>query len=173
MRTFLPVILIFLSATCAGAQPLSTVIKTQAIAMGRAIADHDKQAMLSFMLPELKDMAGDQARTGQIMDSAIAMFEAMGGRITRISYGEPSAVVKGKLQWQATLPQTMNLSTSFADIEFTSTLLAISKDKGKHWFFTEPHVYREATKKNKDLPEIPSELAIPPPQKPLIIPKKQ
>jgi hypothetical protein len=100
------------------------------------------------------------------------MFEAMGGRITRISYGEPSPIAKGKSQWQATIPQTIALSTSFADVEFTSVLLAISKDGGKHWFFTEPHVYREAAKK-KPIPEIDPSLVIPPPQKPIITPKKQ
>lgn len=173
MRITALIILHLLAVHVTRAQPLPTVIKTQAIAMGRAIADQDKATVLSFMLPELKDMAGDQAKTGQVMDSALAMFQAMGGRITRISYGEPSEVVKGKEQWQATLPQTMALSTSFADIEFTSTLLAISKDKGMHWYFTEPHVYKEAVKKNKALPDIAPALVIPPPQKPQITPKKQ
>jgi hypothetical protein len=154
------------------AQPISTVIKTQAIAMGRAIADHDRVTLMNFMLPELKEMAGDEAKTGQVMDSALAIFEAMGGKVTRITYGDPSPIAKAKGQWQAILPQTIALSTSFADIVFTSTLLAISKDAGKHWYFTDPHVYKEAAKK-KTLPEIAPELVIPAPQKPQITPKKQ
>ena len=154
------------------AQPMSTVIKTQAIAMGRAIADHDRVTVMNYMLPDLREMAGDEAKVGQVMDSALAMFEALGGKITRITYGDPTSVAKGKGQLQAILPQTIALTTSFADMEFTSSLLAISKDGGKHWFFTEPHVYKEAAKK-KSLPEISPDLIIPAPQKPLIIPKKQ
>jgi len=169
------ILTLFMTVVCMAqvtAQPTSTIIKTQAIAMGRAIADHDRATLMSFMLPDLKEMAGDPAKTNQVMDSALAMFEAMGGRITRITYGDPSPVAKGKGQLQAVLPQTIALSTSFADVEFTSTLLAISKDGGKHWYFTEPHVYKEAAKK-KSLPEISPELVIPDPQKPVIIQKKQ
>jgi hypothetical protein len=155
------------------AQPISTVIKTQAIAMGRAITDHDKQTLMSFMLPELKEMmTGDTKKADMAMDSAIAMFEAMGGRITRISYGDPAEVVKTKDNWQTVLPQEIALSTAFADIEWTSSLLAVSHDQGKHWYFTDPFVYREASKK-KPLPLISEKLVIPPLQKPKITPKKQ
>jgi hypothetical protein len=154
------------------AQPLATVIKTQAIDMGRALVNHDQATFMRYMHPDMKALAGDNGKIKQGMDSAFTLFEAMGGKVNRISYGDPAEVIKFHGQLQTTLPQVTSVSTSFADVELSSTLLAVSMDGGKNWYFTDPHAYKAAAAKITLTPLSPK-LVIPPPQAPKITPKNQ
>jgi hypothetical protein len=171
MRSIL-VAVFLLAVAYAGAQPLSTVIKTQAIEMGRAMVNHDQAGFVKYMHPDLRKMAGDGEKARQAMDSAFALFEAMGGKVNHIAYGDPSEIIRFNRQLQTTLPQYTSVSTSFADVELTTTLLAVSMDEGAHWYFTEPNLYRQAAKK-VPMPELSPKLVIPAPQPPKITPKKQ
>jgi hypothetical protein len=171
MRNLLTISLILLTVRV-DAQPMATVIKTQAIAMGRALVAHDQATFVRYMHPDMRKLAGSSEKVRQGMDSAFALFEAMGGKVNKISYGDPGEIFNFKNQLQAILPQYTSVSTSFADVELTSMLLAVSMDGGKQWYFTEPNAYRAAAKK-ADLPPLSPNLVIPPPAQPKITPKKQ
>jgi len=73
---------------------------------------------------------------------------------------------------QTTLPQTTYITTSFADIELESTLIAISQDKGNHWYFIDSQLYATESMKQK-MPSLSPDLVIPPPAKPRMIPKEK
>ncbi len=154
------------------AQPISTVIKTQAIDMGRALLNHDQASFVKFLNPEMRKIAGSSDLIRQGMDSAFVLFEAMGGKVNRINYGDPSEIIPFHGQLQTTLTQSIFLSTSFAEVEVTSILLAVSLDGGKQWYFTEPNAYKAASKKFNLKPLSPK-LIIPTIQQPRITPKNQ
>jgi hypothetical protein len=104
--------------------------------------------------------------------SAKDVFKQFGASVNRVVFGNPADIIKYQKTLQTTLPQTTYLKTSFADIELESTLVAISMDGGKHWYFIDTAVYRESALR-KDLPDISPSLQIPPPAQPKIIPKEQ
>jgi hypothetical protein len=154
------------------AQPLPTVIKTQAIDMGRALINNDLPAFQQYLHPEVIKQAGGAEKIKKMSDSAIAIFKQFGGSIKRISYGNPAAIINFKKDMQTTLPQTTYITTSFADIELESTLIAISQDKGKRWYFIDSQLYTTESMKQK-MPSLSPVLVIPPPAKPRMIPKEK
>jgi len=171
-RSCFAIILLSLVIENISAQPLPTIIKTQAIDMGRALINNDLPAFQQYIHPEVIKQAGGAEKMKKMSDSAIAIFKQFGGSIKRISYGNPSAIVNFKNELQTTLPQTTYITTSFADIEMESTLIAISQDKGKHWYFIDSQLYSTESMKQK-MPALSPDLVIPPPAKPRMIPKEK
>jgi hypothetical protein len=168
------IIFIFTSIIYLGltAQPMPTVIKTQAIEMGKALVNNDLPGFQQYMHPEIIKQAGGAEKMKVMADSAISLLRKFGGAITRISYGNPAIILTHKKELQTTLPQTTFITTAFADIELESTLVAISQDKGKHWYFIDTQLYGSDNLRQK-LPALSPELVIPAPQKPRMIPKEQ
>jgi hypothetical protein len=166
---FVITLIIQLSLT---AQPMATVIKTQAIEMGKALVNNDLTGFQQYMHPEIIKQAGGAEKMKVMADSAQAIFKQFGGSIKRISYGNPAVILTHKNELQTTLPQTTFITTVFADIELESTLIAISQDKGKHWYFIDTQLYG-SDKIRQNLPALSPELTIPAPQKPRMIPKEQ
>lgn len=90
------------------AQPIETVIKTQAIEMGKAMVAGDTKKLSKFMLPELLQAGGGGEKVMQNMDSALKIFKQFGGQVTRITYGQPAKVVKFRKELQTYLPRLPN-----------------------------------------------------------------
>jgi hypothetical protein len=154
------------------AQPLASVIKSQALEMGKALVVGDAKTFSRFMLPELLDEANKIGKANMTMDSAFAMFKAFGGNVEKISYGNPGKIVEFKNELQSTLPQTTEITSPFADVVLNSTLVAISRDKGKNWYFIDASMGKiDQLKKN--LPNLSPDLVIPPPTPPKVTMKEQ
>ena len=166
------VLALLVSMTQSAAQPMSSAIKAQAVDMGRALVAQDLETFGKYMHPSLVEIAGGPAKMRQMADTMNKVFRQFGASVTRILFGNPASVVKYKKTLQTTLPQTTYLATSFADVELQTTLVAISPDQGKHWYFIDTNVYKESDLR-RHLPEISPALAIPPPQKPKMIPKEK
>jgi hypothetical protein len=92
--------------------------------------------------------------------------------VDRITYGNPGKIVKYKKELQTTLPQTVSVTSPFADAELTSTLVAISRDGGKNWYFYDPNMGKADELKDK-MPKLSPEVVIPPTQKPKITMKQE
>ena len=152
--------------------PMASVIKAQAVDMGRALVSGDVEKFGSYMHPTLVEKAGGPEKMRAMADTMNKLFVQFGAEVKKLVFGNPAAVVKHQKTLQTTLSQTTYLTTLMGDIEVSSTLVAISMDQGKHWYFIDTSIYQERTLR-KDLPEISPVLVIPPPQKPKIIPKEQ
>ncbi len=155
----------------AEAQPLATVIKSQAMEMGKALVVGDVKTFSRFMLPEMIEAGKETGKTQMTMDSAFAIFKSFGGNVERISYGNPGKIVSYKNELQSTLPQTTEITSPFADVVMSSTLVAISRDQGKNWYFIDTSLGKIEQLKDK-LPNLSPELVIPVPEKPKITPKQ-
>ena len=70
---------------------------------------------------------------------------------------------------QAVLPVSTTLKTALAEITAETTLIVISNDKGKNWWFIDTNVYDIDSLKNI-LPDLSTELIIPARKKPKIVP---
>jgi hypothetical protein len=154
------------------AQPLPSIIKTQAIEMGRALVKNDLPGFQKYLHPDMLDQAGGSEKMKALYDSAQSIFKKVGGSIRKITYGNPGEIVKYHKELQTTLPQTLYISTSFADIEMESILVAISRDRGKQWYFIDSQLYSTSSIQ-QTLPALCPEMVIPPPSKPRMIPKEK
>ena len=171
MKKVLCFMMLVVSFHISNAQPLSSVIKAQAMDMGRALIRNDIGTFQKYMHPELIKRAGGAEKMKQTADSMFQLFRQFGGSVSKIIYGNPSEVIKHKRQLQATIPQTTSVTTSLADLELETTLIAISNDNGKNWYFLDTSMYQIADLR-KDIPEISPDLVIPAPKQPKFIPKQ-
>jgi hypothetical protein len=156
----------------ADAQPMATVIKSQAMEMGKALVAGDAKTFSRFMLPELLDEANKIGKANMTMDSAFAMFKAFGGNVEKISYGNPGKIIEYKNELQSTLPQTTEITSPFADVVLNSTLVAISRDNGKNWYFIDVSMGK-IDKLKSTLPNLSPDLVIPPQTPPKVTMKEQ
>jgi hypothetical protein len=153
------------------AQPKESVLKSQALDMGKAMVAGDSRSFAKYMLPELITVGGGTDKVVQMMDSMFTVLEGFGGQVKKITYGNPGKIIKFNKELQTTLPQTTEITSSIADVVLTSTLVAISRDNGKNWYFLDPSMNKAEQLKGK-LPPISPEINVPPPQ-PKFIPKEQ
>ncbi len=166
-------VLSFLTAACmVNAQNLASVIKAQALEMGKALVAGDAATFSRYMLPELVNEAGKIGNAHMTMDSAFAIFKSFGGNVEKITYGNPGKIVEYKNELQSTLPQTTSITSPFADVVLNSTLVAISRDNGQHWYFIDVSMGKIDQLKTK-IPNLSPDLVIPPATKPEVTMKQQ
>jgi hypothetical protein len=152
-------------------QNQSSIIKTQAMDMARALLRKDYSTFSKYMHPRVAEMAGGRNKIIEKMDSANSMATKFGAEIKKILIGNPGDVLKFNGELQAALPQTTELKTNFGSLSLETTLIAISTDKGKSWYFIDTSVYNVKDVK-KSLPNLSPDLVIPPTKPPKFTPNQ-
>ncbi|HTQ64643.1 MAG TPA: hypothetical protein VMI12_07575 [Puia sp.] len=159
---------LFLSAF---SQNIQTAIKIQAMDMARALIKNDFNTFVEFMHPKIIAYAGGKEKLKKNMDSASQAMVQFGVEFKKIIIGDPGPIVSFQDQLQCVVPQTTTLQTLLGQIEAETSLLAISPDKGKKWYFIDTNVYK-ADKLKKILPDLSTALVIPPQKEPKFTPKQ-
>jgi hypothetical protein len=142
------------------AQQHHSAIKQAAMEMGNALVKKDGERFLSYMHPSMISLAGGKTQLRLMADSAFKVVEQVGGRVSRISFGNPSPVLQFKNTLQAVISQQMLLTTLLGNAELSSALIAISADKGKTWTFIDTNLFNISQIKSA-MPDISPELVIP------------
>lgn len=167
-KRIVTVLLVFIFCQAASAQNMSTVIKTEALKMARALAAMDIETYISFTYPSLISDKRSKEKMKQGIDSVEKYKKQFGIKVKSILVGNPSKVVTYKKVMQCTLPQTMTVEAMMGTLETENTLIGLSHD-GKKWYFVDALLYKQTDNKNK-LPELSPELVIPPMKQPVIKP---
>jgi len=152
----------------AAQQGLETTIKTQAMEMAKAILAKDVEKAVQYMPPKLVEASGGKAKVLMVRDSMNKYMSMFGAEIKKVTIGNPGKIISYKDQLQTTLPQTTQVKFMESTVILESTLVAISEDKGLHWYFVDTNIYR-SSKLKEALPNLSPELVIPPMKKPEII----
>jgi hypothetical protein len=150
----------FFTFHSASAQQFSSKIKTSAMEMSRALISKKSSVFLQFMHPSMVKLAGGKVQLTAITDSALTVFEQFGGKISKINYGNPSEVVEYKKTMQSVLPQSTFLTSPLGNVELSSSLIAISTDKGANWTFIDTNLFG-IDKIKSVMPDISPLLVIP------------
>ena len=154
------------------AQNPNTIIKTQAMDMANALIKKDFPAFIKYMHPNIIKLAGGKEKALQRMDTVNAMAAQFGATIKRIVIGNPGKIINYKNQLQVTLPETSEMTSGFGNVAFETTLIAISTDAGKNWYFIDTSIYNMKDVK-KAMPDLSPELVIPPAKQPKFTPAQQ
>ena len=149
-----------------------TIIKIQAMEMAKAILAKDVEKVVQYLPPKLVEASGGKAKVLTVRDSLNKFMQQFGAEIKKITIGNPAKVISYKDQLQTTLPQITQIRFMQGTIVIESTLVAISEDKGRHWYFVDTNIYRSG-KLKEALPGLSPELVIPPMKKPEMIPDNQ
>jgi hypothetical protein len=160
--------IIFLSL-CTEAQNLSTTIKVHAMAMGNAVIRNDFNSFVKYMHPNIIAFAGGKEKMKTKMDSAYQMMKQFSVTFKRYWIGNPSEIVMYKNQLQAVLPESTILKTPLGELTAETSMIVISNDNGKNWWFIDTNVYNSEKLKNI-LPDLSPKLVIPPRKKPKLVP---
>jgi hypothetical protein len=160
---------IFIFSQCANGQNLSTTIKVQAMEMATALMKNDFASFSKFMHPNIISFAGGKEELKSKMDSVYGAMKLFGVSFKRYWIGDPGKIIKYKDQLQAVLPESTVMKTPFGELTAETSMIVISMDKGKNWYFVDTNVYK-ADKLKNILPDISPKLIIPPPKKPKLIP---
>lgn len=163
--------IVFMLTLQAQSQATSTAIKTQALEMARAISKKDAAAVQKFIYPALLASAKEQVNMTAMMDTISKKMEQFKPEIKRITVGNPGKIVTHKKVLQALVPQEMEIQTTLFTVVLNTTLVALSDDKGKHWYFADGLFYQSKdTKIIKALPPLSPELVLPAQQQPKLTP---
>jgi hypothetical protein len=98
-------------------------------------------------------------------------MKQFGAEIKKVTIGNPAKIISYKKQLQTTVPQTTEASFMASTVTFHSTLIAISEDGGRHWYFVDNSIYR-GDKLKSSLPDLSPDLVIPPMQMPVFTPNQ-
>lgn len=169
MKTVRLLLLALLLAGAASAQNTATVIKTQALNMANAVIKNDFNTFVRYMHPNVIRFAGGTGPMKEKMDSAYKAMQQFGVTFKRYWIGDPGPIVTYNKQLQTTLPQSTTLITPMGEMTLESTLLVISNDNGKNWWFIDTNVYH-ADKVKSILPDLSPAIVLPPRSKPRFVP---
>ncbi|MFM2233100.1 MAG: hypothetical protein RJB31_1801 [Bacteroidota bacterium] len=163
---------LFVLPVAVSAQANPSTIKSAAIAMGNALVKKNTEQFLSYMHPSMIKMAGGKEKLSVISDSALKVFEQFGGKVSRITYGNPAEIISYKKTLQSVITQTTTLTSFIGDAELSSSLIAISNDNGKSWTFIDTNMFGIKQIKSA-MPDISPALVIPKAAAPKIMMKEQ
>jgi hypothetical protein len=138
----------------------ATKIKAAAVDMGNALVQKNSPKFIGYMHPVMIELAGGEQQLRLISDSALKVFEQFGGRVSRITYGNPGEVVKHKKMLQSVIPQSISLTSFMGDVELSTSLIAISEDDGGKWKFIDTNLFSLKEIKSS-MPDLSPALVIP------------
>lgn len=144
----------------------AVVVKEQANQMGQALIKKDFKGFAKFTYPKIAEMMGGQEKMISEMQTGFQQMDAAGYAFEKITIGEPSKIVTAEKELQCIVPQTTVMKVPGGKQTIKSTLIAISTNQGKSWYFV------DAAGKTIDqikaaLPNVSNTLVIPPMEEPV------
>lgn len=128
------------------------------------IKDYDKY--VEYNHPKVLAQV-EGGRSGMVMQVAdqVATIEESGNLITAVWPGKPEFVVDTAGEYQCTMQQFMEYRLPEGKVKAETTIIGISQDKGKNWYFLD--VAGRKLEDVKELfPTLSSKLVIPPASEP-------
>lgn len=151
---------------CAQTNPKVTV-KQAAINMGTALLTKDYDAFLETTYPKaLEATPGGAAKIISDLKKQVKTMEESGNSITGMWPGEPSDMIDTAGELQCTMPQYMKITMPNGLLTVQTTLICISPDKGRRWYFIDT-VDRSLNDIRSLFTTISSKLVIPPATEPV------
>lgn len=144
---------------------LTTKMLQQADEMGRKFIAKDYQGFLAYTHPAtIKVMGGKDKMLASTLEE-LKQLEADGVKFLDIKFGVPSKIVNTGKELQCVIPQSIEMKIKGGKMTTTTSLIAISENNGKSWFFVDSGGNNLENLKSL-LPTLSDELELPMPQDP-------
>jgi hypothetical protein len=145
---------------------LAKIVMQQANIMEQAFISGDYKIFAHYTYPEIVKMTGGEYKMAEALAKITNDMKIKGMLFNSIVFGEVSKIVKSGNELQCTLPQHTEIKLSAGRAVSTSTLIAISTDRGSNWTFVDTS-NKDITTIRKLLPHLSNAIIIPPPQPPV------
>ncbi|MCW3126006.1 MAG: hypothetical protein JWO03_1664 [Bacteroidetes bacterium] len=165
-------LLFLVISICALAQnPYAATIKAQAETMSRFMMKKDYKAFAKYTYPKIAEMAGGEDKMIAAMTKSLDDMEKGGVTFKGVTIGDPGSAITVGQEIQCTVPQTLAMKIPKASLTAQSTLIAISPDGGKKWYFLDTS-RQDLAKLQKSIPTLSDKLVLPKYPAPVVVPDK-
>jgi hypothetical protein len=113
----------------------SKKIKEQATEMAQLLLKKDFKGFVKFTHPQVVAMMGGADKMAYTLTNSIQDLENEGTRFLTINFEEPGSVITVADELQCTIVQKLEMKVVKGKVLTRTTLIAISKDNGLHWYF--------------------------------------
>lgn len=146
----------------------SEKIKQDCLEMAKAMKNKDFNTILNFTYPKIVEMGGGKSKLISLMKTEFDKMEKDGFYFESIIFETPQEIYKAGNELHCIIPEQIILKTPKGKIKAIYYILAISKDKGKKWYFLETHKFNDENLK-LILPNFNKNMIIPKNTKPVLI----
>lgn len=141
-------------------------LKEQAAIMGAAFTAGDYASFARFTYPKILTALGGQAKLAEILKKNETDMKSQGMTISKISFDEPTTIIKTKTELQSTIAQHTEIKYRGGRAVSTSTLIGISTNNGADWTFIDSS-NKDLPTLRKIVPTLSPQITIPPVQPPV------
>jgi hypothetical protein len=146
-------------------------VKSAAKRMGDALVKKDIKTSVKTTYPKVVEATeGGLAKIQAELEKQIAAIEQAGNKIVSAWPGEASVIIDTAGEYQCTIPQYMKMRLSNGMLTTQTTLIGLSPDKGKTWYFIDA-VDKTLNQWRSVFPNLSSKLVLKPSPEPKFIPK--
>lgn len=117
--------------------PYASVIESQAKKMGNAFIQKDYLNFVKYNHPAVVSKMGGKTKMVAIMEKGVKEMGADNVSFEKITFNSLSEIFKVGSELQCTINQNLTMKVTGGHLTAISTLVAISSDKGKNWFFVD------------------------------------
>lgn len=171
MKTFkITLIALLLIVACANLQAQSkifkatpaqmTALKKQADAMTAAMMHQDFKQMIYYTHPKIILGLGGKDNALKKLEGAMGQMQSQGIAFKSVSVGDIKSIVKSNGDLYSVVPDIIQVMVNGGVVTRGSSLLAISSDNGKRWYFVDTAPFKHQSIK-KLFPTYPDGLVIP------------
>jgi hypothetical protein len=160
MNKIIQILFIVIAMSVYGQSNKEATLKVQADKMGKAFMSNDFQTFVKYSNPKLIKMIGGTKKMSEVVNKSIVDMKTKGMIFESITFSEPTKIVISSNELQSTIQQFTKVKTPNGGAMSTSTLIAISADKGVNWTFVDTSNKDMATIKQL-LPNLSNNIVIP------------
>src|ERR1700734_2269173 len=128
--------------------------------MANSLIKNDFDQFVKYMDPKIIEFVGGREKFKANLDTAAIKMKQFGAAIKKILIGNPGEILAYKGQLQCVLPESTDIESILGTISATTSLIAISIDNGKNWYFTDTSIYK-ADEVKRLMPDLSPKLIIP------------
>ncbi len=156
-------ILIGISISCIAQKKSNEYSKTiieQGEMLGQYLVKKDYHSFCKYTYPKIIELMQGKENMIAKIKNELDKTQSEGTELISVKIGEPSKIITIGNEMQCTVPQTIEMKTPNGRIKMGSTLIAISNDKGKNWYFVDT-TGKDIKALKKILPNLSGDLKIP------------
>lgn len=148
---------------------LDNVILDEANKMGSYFLAKDYTAFAKYTHPATVELLGGREKMLEAVKQSFEALEAEGVTFLKIDFSEPTKIIMHENEMQCTLTQILELKIPGGTLTSYATMIAISRDGGKSWYFSDT-AGNDITNMRKMIKTLSPKLIIPEPMEPAFVP---
>lgn len=145
-------------------QKYNATIKQQANLMVQAFLKKDFEKFSTYTYPKIIELFGGKEKYIQFLEQLMSGPDAP--VFLKFSIGEPSKIIDTGNELQVIVPQTSEIQLPDGILVSNSSLIALSEDNGKHWYFIDTSV-NGLEKIRSQFTNLSKDLVVPPKEEPI------